>query len=1307
MLTDAPHAAVMARLGPGDVRGHALALAGAVRRDRGGGHEPRQAGDRDHARRPRRHARRRRAGCWSRRATSSALAAAMATLIARPRAARRLRRAARRARGRASRAAAVLPRFERAYEAVLAADASGSGAEPRSERNADESPARRPDGPAGRRPGRDPEAAPRRSCQGLRERAERDRGRRPSASCPGQAEAAAALSRDPQIDAHFADRRRPGRRAAAGGSAPSSPRAWARGGRPWRAVSLGGRRPAAARSRRRRARVRRRRGRGQRFSVLRFPAGRADRPHRARGACGPRRPRRSRLARDAAGCGASARSTGARWPRFQPRAWAARRPRPGLQPSATPARSPPWPPSWPAGSGSTPSGSSCPPPPTPVRERPRPDPLHRHLHPSAQSRRGALAGARDHAGGAGAAPAGAAADRRQRPPARALLELAAAGSRSSPTRPAIAPHLEAAAVVIAPVRSGGGMRMKVLEAMAAGKAVVTTPLGAEGFTSFEPEPPLAVADGPAALAAADRGAARRRRRAPAAGRAAPASFAERHLQPRRLGRAPDGVYRGGGRDRQKEARRERARRQRRRSRPTSAASALRARPALARRGRRPPAGSYEVVVSVDGSTDGTEEMLEEFDGALRAANRRGPSAGRAAACNAGGGELARGEVLIVLDDDMQVVPEFVERHRAHHPPGSRLCVLGAVPIELDDSSPHAARYVSTKFNTHLKSLAEPGHGFMPRDFYSGNASLRTEVMREVGGFDESFTAYGNEDVDLSLRLQATGVELRYDPEALARQEYGKDLVRTGARHVRRKGTTTVAAGARPPERLPRPAPGGPDRELAPLAGGAGGAAGADPAPPVARGAASSRSPPCSSALGLWRQPLFYRAVPRLRLLGRGRLPSSANQRTRASWRASPASCSVARSIFFYTDSRELGGAENALLMLIESLDRERLAADAAARRRPRGRAAGRAGDRHRSAPVRRVPPMPLGLERGAAGAGAGGGCCVRERPDVFHAHLSSPLAAKWGLAAAVLARVPDGRDGAARPRLRTRPPRPPAAAGAGPAGRSLHRRLRGRSPTSWPGGSAGRPGKIEVVYNAVDARAVRRPRRRPACARSWAAESRRRWCSPCARLDEQKGHPTLLRAAAEIPEAIFVLAGEGHAEGGARSRSRASSASATGSVFLGHRSDVAGAARRLRRLRPALAVRGVLAGGAGGDGGRPCRGQLRDRRHRRADRGRRDRPAGAARRPRRAGGRAAPPARRRDAATRIAERGRRAGRDGLHQAGDGAPGRTGLPGGAGRGAATVTENLPEPRRNALLRQRRLALPAAGPGAASGPDPGRR
>jgi GT2 family glycosyltransferase len=220
--------------------------------------------------------------------------------------------------------------------------------------------------------------------------------------------------------------------------------------------------------------------------------------------------------------------------------------------------------------------------------------------------------------------------------------------------------------------------------------------------------------------------------------------------------------------------------------------------------------------------------------------------------------MAGGEILIILDDDMQVIPEFVERHRAHHPPGSRLCVIGAAPIELDGASPRAAHYIQARFNNHLDNLAEPGHSFMPREFYSGNASLRTEAMREVDGFDESFTAYGNEDVDLSLRLQAVGVKLRYDPDALARQEYDKGLIAL-AGDTFEKGHTAVLVARAHPSVFRALRLSSPRENSRPWL--------------VARSAllavtrrwrgiteAVFRFAALLERVGLWRQPLFYRAT---------------------------------------------------------------------------------------------------------------------------------------------------------------------------------------------------------------------------------------------------------------------------------------------------------------------------------------------------------------------------------------------------------------------------------------------------------------
>jgi polysaccharide biosynthesis protein PslH len=115
------------------------------------------------------------------------------------------------------------------------------------------------------------------------------------------------------------------------------------------------------------------------------------------------------------------------------------------------------------------------------------------------------------------------------PPAE-VLALAGEHVEVFADAPSVRPHLDRAALVLAPVRTGGGMRMKVLEAMAAGKAVVTTGRGAEGFTAFSEEPPLAIADdAPGIAATAADLLADVARRAELAGRAR--AFARRYHSP--------------------------------------------------------------------------------------------------------------------------------------------------------------------------------------------------------------------------------------------------------------------------------------------------------------------------------------------------------------------------------------------------------------------------------------------------------------------------------------------------------------------------------------------------------------------------------------------------------------------------------------------------------------------------------------------------------------------------------------------------------------------------------------------------------
>ncbi|MBL8565386.1 MAG: glycosyltransferase [Hyphomicrobiaceae bacterium] len=85
-----------------------------------------------------------------------------------------------------------------------------------------------------------------------------------------------------------------------------------------------------------------------------------------------------------------------------------------------------------------------------------------------------------------------------RPP-QSLLALAGPRIEFTGFVPDLRPHLAEAAAVVVPLRLGGGTRLKIVEAAAMGKAIVSTTLGAEGIEAV-PGRDLFLADEPDAFA---------------------------------------------------------------------------------------------------------------------------------------------------------------------------------------------------------------------------------------------------------------------------------------------------------------------------------------------------------------------------------------------------------------------------------------------------------------------------------------------------------------------------------------------------------------------------------------------------------------------------------------------------------------------------------------------------------------------------------------------------------------------------------------------------------------------------------------
>lgn len=188
-----------------------------------------------------------------------------------------------------------------------------------------------------------------------------------------------------------------------------------------------------------------------------------------------------------------------------------------------------------------------------------------------------------------------------------------------------------------------------------------------------------------------------------------------------------------------------------------------------------PHDEYEVIVSIDGSEDGTREMVDNFKPYYRLRSVWGPNSGRAVACNKGIQE-ANGEVLIIIDDDMEPKPKFVEAHYSSHFSGDKLGIIGAAPISIDEYSTPATRYIAEEFNSRLnKKMSDPNYKFEIWDFYSGNFSINRNDIINAGGFNESFKIYGYEDIELVQRLIKFGIEIVFNPDALCAQHYDEDF----------------------------------------------------------------------------------------------------------------------------------------------------------------------------------------------------------------------------------------------------------------------------------------------------------------------------------------------------------------------------------------------------------------------------------------------------------------------------------------------------------------------------------------------------
>lgn len=180
-------------------------------------------------------------------------------------------------------------------------------------------------------------------------------------------------------------------------------------------------------------------------------------------------------------------------------------------------------------------------------------------------------------------------------------------------------------------------------------------------------------------------------------------------------------------------------------------------------GRQECTEPFEIIVVSDGSTDGTQEFLDEASrtGALRAftQDNQGPAVAR----NRGIAE-ARGELIVFLDDDIVPEPGLLQVHLdAHRSSDGPIAVIGPM---LDPPDHHMTAWVRWEQEMLQKQYDAMDRGdweATSRQFYTGNASVRTDALRATGGFDATFKRA--EDIELAFRLADGGIRFSYRRDA--------------------------------------------------------------------------------------------------------------------------------------------------------------------------------------------------------------------------------------------------------------------------------------------------------------------------------------------------------------------------------------------------------------------------------------------------------------------------------------------------------------------------------------------------------------
>jgi GT2 family glycosyltransferase/peptidoglycan/xylan/chitin deacetylase (PgdA/CDA1 family) len=184
---------------------------------------------------------------------------------------------------------------------------------------------------------------------------------------------------------------------------------------------------------------------------------------------------------------------------------------------------------------------------------------------------------------------------------------------------------------------------------------------------------------------------------------------------------------------------------------------------------------FEAIVVVDGSTDGTAEALRELEVSFPLTVIEQANQGVAKARTAGAA-VARGEILLFMDDDMEADPQLLAEHDKSHRDGSDL-VLGDLPLHPDSPRNLLSWGVGFWADSRRERLEAAGNELGFDDLITGQMSVSRAAFERAGGFDASFTRDGlvpSGDMDFGYRVLKAGFRATFNPAAISYQYYDVD-----------------------------------------------------------------------------------------------------------------------------------------------------------------------------------------------------------------------------------------------------------------------------------------------------------------------------------------------------------------------------------------------------------------------------------------------------------------------------------------------------------------------------------------------------